>query len=81
MKRLVILGGGYGGLRIIERVLSPDLPDDVFITLVDRMPFHGLKTEYYALAAGTTPEAHLRVNFPSDPRLTVKYGEVTAVDL
>ncbi|MFF0828935.1 NAD(P)/FAD-dependent oxidoreductase [Brevibacillus sp. NPDC003359] len=81
MKRLVILGGGYGGLRIIERVLSPDLPDDVFITLVDRMPFHGLKTEYYALAAGTTPESHLRVNFPNDPRLTVKYGEITGLEL
>ncbi|EST53525.1 NADH dehydrogenase [Brevibacillus panacihumi W25] len=81
MKRLVILGGGYGGLRIIERVLSSDLPDDVMITLVDRMPFHGLKTEYYALAAGTQPESHLRVAFPNDPRLSVKYGEVSAVHL
>jgi len=81
MKRLVILGGGYGGLRIIERVLSPDLPDNVFVTLVDRMPFHGLKTEYYALAAGTEPEQAIRVPFPSDPRLTIKYGEVTGIDL
>jgi NADH dehydrogenase len=81
MKRLVILGGGYGGLRIIERVLTPDLPDNVFVTLVDRMPFHGLKTEYYALAAGTEPEQAIRVPFPSDPRLTIKHGEVTGVDL
>ncbi|MEJ8545916.1 NAD(P)/FAD-dependent oxidoreductase [Brevibacillus borstelensis] len=81
MKRLVILGGGYGGLRIIERILSPDLPDDVFVTLVDRMPFHGLKTEYYALAAGTEPEMAVRVAFPSDPRLTIKYGEVAGVNL
>jgi NADH:ubiquinone reductase (H+-translocating) len=81
MKRLVILGGGYGGLRIIERVLSPDLPDDVFVTLVDRMPFHGLKTEYYALAAGTEPEKAVRVPFPSDPRLTMKFGEVTGVNM
>ncbi|USG66830.1 NAD(P)/FAD-dependent oxidoreductase [Brevibacillus ruminantium] len=81
MKRLVILGGGYGGLRIIERILSPELPDDVFVTLVDRMPFHGLKTEYYALAAGTEPEMAVRVAFPSDPRLTIKYGEVSSVDL
>ncbi|QQE75296.1 NAD(P)/FAD-dependent oxidoreductase [Brevibacillus composti] len=81
MKRLVILGGGYGGLRIIERILSPELPDDVFVTLVDRMPFHGLKTEYYALAAGTEPEMSVRVAFPNDPRLTIKYGEVSGVDL
>lgn len=81
MKRLVILGGGYGGLRIIERMLTPDLPDNVFITLVDRMPFHGLKTEYYALAAGTEPEEAIRVAFPSDPRLQVKHGEIAGVDL
>ncbi|GAA4723084.1 NAD(P)/FAD-dependent oxidoreductase [Brevibacillus fulvus] len=81
MKRLVILGGGYGGLRIIERVLTPDLPDNVSVTLVDRMPFHGLKTEYYALAAGTVPEADVRVPFPNDPRLTIKYGEVTQIQL
>jgi NADH dehydrogenase len=81
MKRLVILGGGYGGLRIIEHVLTPDLPDNVFVTLVDRMPFHGLKTEYYALAAGTEPEQAIRVPFPSDPRLTIKHGEVTGVNL
>lgn len=81
MKRLVILGGGYGGLRIVERMLTPELPDDVFITLVDRMPFHGLKTEYYALAAGTEPEHNVRVAFPTDSRLTTKFGEVTKVDL
>jgi len=81
MKRLVILGGGYGGLRIIERLLSSDLPDDVMLTLVDRMPFHGLKTEYYALAAGTEPEHAIRVAFPNDPRLQVKLGEVAGIDL
>ncbi|UFJ39667.1 NAD(P)/FAD-dependent oxidoreductase [Brevibacillus humidisoli] len=81
MKRVVILGGGYGGLRITERILSPDLPDDVFVTLVDRMPFHGLKTEYYALAAGTEPESAIRVAFPNDPRLDIKYGEVTGIKL
>lgn len=81
MKRLVILGGGYGGLRIIERLLTPDLPDNVLVTLVDRMPFHGLKTEYYALAAGTEPEKDIRVPFPSDPRLQVKHGEVSGINL
>jgi len=81
MKRVVILGGGYGGLRIIEHLLTPDLPQNVFVTLVDRMPFHGLKTEYYALAAGTEPESKVRVPFPSDPRLNIKYGEVASVQL
>jgi NADH:ubiquinone reductase (H+-translocating) len=53
MKNLVILGGGYGGMRILERLLPNELPDDVLITLIDRVPYHCLKTEYYALAAGS----------------------------
>lgn len=81
MKRVVILGGGYGGVRIAERILSPDLPDHVFVTLVDRMPFHGLKTEYFALAAGTEPEIAVRTPFPEDPRLNVVHGEVSRVDM
>lgn len=81
MKNLVILGGGYGGLRILQRLLPSQLPDDVSITLVDRVPYHCLKTEYYALAAGTISDHHLRVPFPDDPRLHVLFGEITSVNL
>ncbi|TLS38842.1 NAD(P)/FAD-dependent oxidoreductase [Pseudalkalibacillus caeni] len=81
MRRLLILGGGYGGLRILQKLLSGDLPQDIQITLVDRHPYHCLKTEYYALAAGTTSDQHIRVKFPSDPRLEITYGEVTEIDL
>jgi NADH dehydrogenase len=81
LKRFVILGGGYGGLTIAQELLEKNIPDDVLIVLVDRMPFQGLKTEYYALAAGTVADHELRVAFPSDPRLILTYGEVTDVDL
>ncbi|WP_084309264.1 FAD-dependent oxidoreductase [Alkalihalobacterium bogoriense] len=81
MQKLVILGGGYGGMRILQRLLTNDLPTDVEVTLVDKMPYHCLKTEYYALAAGTEPDLHLRVNYPKDPRLTIKFGFITSIDL
>lgn len=82
MKRnVIILGGGYGGIRIIQRLLAAQLPEDIQLTLVDRMPYHCLKTEFYALAAGTEPDSAIRVSFPNDPRLIIKYGEVTEVDL
>jgi NADH dehydrogenase len=81
MRKIVILGGGYGGLTVATELLQERLPDDTSVTLVDRMPFQGLKTEYYALAAGTVSDLALRVAFPIDPRLILKFGEVTAVDL
>ncbi len=77
----MILGGGYGGMRILQRLLPNELPEDVAITLVDRVPYHCLKTEYYALAAGTISDQHVRVCFPEHPRLTIKYAEITEIQL
>ncbi|MDF2715637.1 MAG: dehydrogenase, partial [Paenibacillus sp.] len=76
MSRFVILGGGYGGLTLALQLLEQEPPHGTEIVLVDRMPYQGLKTEYYALAAGTVSEAEIRVAFPSDPRIILKYGEV-----
>lgn len=81
MKNLVLLGGGYGNMRILQRLLPNQLPDDWTITLIDRVPYHCLKTEYYALAAGTISDQHVRVAFPEHPRLKVRYGEVTEINL
>lgn len=81
MKQLVLLGGGYGNMRVLLRLLPHQLPEDVQITLIDRNPYHCLKTEYYALAAGTISDQHIRVTFPEHPRLSIKYGEVTNIDL
>ncbi|MDF9842749.1 MULTISPECIES: NAD(P)/FAD-dependent oxidoreductase [unclassified Paenibacillus] len=81
MRTLLVLGGGYGGLALIQELLGHHLPHDVEIVLIDRMPYQGIKTEYYALAAGTVNDYHLRVQFPVHPRLTVRYGEVSSIDL
>ncbi len=80
MKNLVILGGGYGGMKILNELLPNHLPEDVTITLVDRVPYHCLKTEYYALAAGTISDKEIRVAFPEHPQLAIKYGEVIGVE-
>ncbi len=80
MKKVVVLGGGYGGLTAVQHLLAANLPGDVRIYLVDRMPFQGLKTEYYALAAGTVTDMAIRVAFPVHPQLEHVYGEVTAID-
>lgn len=80
MKNLVILGGGYGGMKIMSELLPNDLPEDVTITLVDRVPYHCLKTEFYALAAGTISDIEVRVAFPEHPRVQFQYGEIIGVD-
>lgn len=77
---IVILGGGYGGLTVAHQLLEQDLPDDTELILVDRLPYQGLKTEYYALAAGTISDMAIRVGFPDHQRLSKIYGEITAVD-
>lgn len=81
MKNLVLLGGGYGNMRIMLRLLPTVLPEEYTITLVDRVPFHGLKTEFYALAAGTESDKNVRVDFPKDARLNFAFGEITHIDL
>jgi NADH:ubiquinone reductase (H+-translocating) len=81
MKQLVLLGGGYGNMRVLLRLLPNQLPEDVSITLVDRVPYHCLKTEYYALAAGTISDQHVRVDFPEHPRLSTRFGEITEIDI
>ncbi|WP_211746529.1 NAD(P)/FAD-dependent oxidoreductase [Paenibacillus sp. Marseille-Q4541] len=81
MKNIVILGGGYGGLTVIKHLIEGSIPNDTQIILVDRMPFQGLKTEYYALAAGTVSDYDLRVQYPVHHQLIYKYGEVESVNL
>ncbi len=81
MKNLVILGGGYGGMKLLNRLLPNQLPEDVSITLVDKVPYHCLKTEFYALAAGTISDLDVRVPFPEHPRLQYIFGDVTSINL
>lgn len=81
MKKIVILGGGYGGQNVLLQLLEKKLPKDVEIILVDRMPYQGLKTEYYALAAGTVADVNIRVSFPEHPQLRYQFGEVSHLDL
>lgn len=81
MKKLVILGGGYGGITVASHLLEIGIPSDTLVFMVDRMPYQGLKTEYYALAAGTVSDKDIRVAFPRDPQLILKYEEIEAIDL
>lgn len=49
MKKVVVIGGGYGGLRAIETLSKYK---DIDITLIDKNPYHYLQTEAYGYVAG-----------------------------
>lgn len=81
MRNLVILGGGYGGLRAIQKLLNEKDLKDVSVTLIEKEAYHSLKTEFYALAAGTVADKHLRISFPNDVRLELKFETISAIHL
>ncbi|SHG01843.1 NAD(P)/FAD-dependent oxidoreductase [Ornithinibacillus halophilus] len=81
MRNIVVLGGGYGGLKITLGLLEKELPSDVKITLIDRNPYHSLKTEFYTIAAGTVAEKEVRMDFPKDDRVEFVFGEVHRIDV
>lgn len=80
MRNLVILGGGYGGVRALLKILEKELPDDLQITVVDKNPYHSFKTEFYTIAAGTVAEIDVRMEFPDDGRVNYIYAEVNQID-
>ncbi|MBM7646083.1 NADH dehydrogenase [Scopulibacillus daqui] len=81
MERLVLVGGGYGNVRVMNHLFSDGLPNDVEVTLIDREPYHCMKTEYYALAAGTISDQDVRVSFPKHPQLKIINAEVIKINL
>mgnify|MGYP002632216394 FL=1 len=48
MNKVLIIGGGYGGLRAIETLARYK---DIEVTLVDKNPYHYLQTEAYGYIA------------------------------
>ena len=49
MKKVVVIGAGYGGLRAVEKLA---MHDDIEILLIDKNPYHYLQTELYGYIAG-----------------------------
>lgn len=81
MRNIVILGGGYGGLKVALGLNNANLPDDVQIILVDKNPYHSLKTEFYTIVAGTAADRDVRLDFPQSDRIQYIFGTVSKIDV
>ncbi|MFC4404946.1 NAD(P)/FAD-dependent oxidoreductase [Gracilibacillus xinjiangensis] len=80
MKRVVIIGGGYGGMNALHQLIDHDLPNDVEVTVIDRNPYHSLKTEFYAITAGTKSDKEIRIDFPAHNQIDYIFGEIIEID-
>ena len=80
MKNLVLLGGVTVICELCHVFYLIQF-EGYNVTLVDRMPFHGLKPEFYALAAGTKSDKDVRMRFPDNNQINTVYGEINDIDL
>ncbi|MDA8346093.1 MAG: FAD-dependent oxidoreductase [Thermaerobacter sp.] len=83
MRRIVILGGGYAGVRVAQEILRH--MDDGELVLIDRGHYHEIVTEMYRVAAGAEEpkgvQLPLRRLLPQKPQLTMLQAEVQSLDV
>jgi NADH dehydrogenase len=79
--RVVVVGGGFGGLQAVRNLRRAD----VDITLVDRRNFHLFQPLLYQVATGALSAGEigspLRALFERNENVRVVLGEVTGFDL
>jgi len=49
-KKILILGGGYGGLAVMRKLARRLSRDHYSIALLDESPYHTIKTRFHELA-------------------------------
>ncbi len=63
MKRIVVLGGGYGGILTAKHLEKKLKKENVKITLIDKNPYHTMLTELHEVAAGRVHEDSIKIYF------------------
>jgi NADH dehydrogenase len=83
-KRIVILGGGYGGILTAKKLARKfKKNEEVEITLIDKKPYHTMLTELHEVAAGRVPEDAIRINLKkifAGRKVNVVLDDITNID-
>ncbi|OHD85764.1 MAG: hypothetical protein A3I60_02370, partial [Sulfuricurvum sp. RIFCSPLOWO2_02_FULL_43_45] len=59
---VVVIGGGYGGIRAIEHLANNT---HITITLIDKNPYHYMQAEVYDFIANKVDMSHVMIDLPS----------------
>lgn len=59
---IVIIGGGYGGIRALESLAKYP---SITLTLIDKNPYHNLQTDVYDFIANKVDISHIMIDLPS----------------
>lgn len=84
MKKIVVLGGGYGGVLTAKKLAKKFKKcSEVEITLIDRKPYHTLLTELHEVAANRVEEDSIKVDLKkifAGRNVNVVLDEVDTID-
>lgn len=84
MKKIVLLGGGYGGVLTAKKLAKTFKNNkDVEITLIDRNPYHTLLTELHEVAANRAPEDSIKIDLKkifAGLKVDVVLDEISNID-
>ncbi|MGF7050271.1 NADH dehydrogenase [Paenibacillus sp. DS2015] len=84
MKKIVILGGGYGGVLTAKKLANKfKKNDEIEIQLIDRNPYHTLLTELHEVAANRTPEDAVKIDLKkifANQKVDVVLDEIQNID-
>jgi len=82
--RIVVLGGGYGGVHAAKHLHKKYRKrEDIEITLIDRNPYHTLMTELHEIAGSRTEPEAVQVSFHKifgGKRVNVVIDEIRSAD-
>lgn len=82
--RVVVLGGGYGGVEATKKLYKHfKKNDEVDITIIDKNPYHTLMTELHEVAGSRTEPESVQVSFAkifAGKRVNVKVDEIQTID-
>jgi NADH dehydrogenase len=82
--RIVVMGGGYGGVEATKKLAKKfKRNDDIEITLIDRNQYHTLMTELHEVAGSRTNPDAVQVSFAkifAGTKVDVKVDEIKTID-